>query len=206
MLLNEFLNVIGHRWIIVHWIVRWVAMVSQILEGRQRNGLPSPRYQRLTSAYTGVLRSRASALPPSDDEIEKLGARSHTYWWSCCFAWSQTARAKGSKGHDLVRVHEAHADCMPSSARAWNSLQDNDVSRLDGEVALIEKLPVFLSASLKTQCCYGKRLHCSLPQSGWLIWSEWFTLLCKTLCGSARLAACPAMFCWIHRQMHAGGR
>ena len=32
------------------------------------------------------------------------------------------------------------------------------------------------------------------------------TAFCKTLGGSARLAACPANFYWNHRQMQVGGK
>lgn len=137
MLLDEFFQVVGHRCIVVYSIVGWVAMVSQILAANQRNVFPSPPYQRLTRAYTRDLRSRARTLLQLDDEPEDLGARSHTYWCSCCFVWSRKARAKRSKGHDPIGVYEAHAVCMPSSARVWNTLKDIDVSKLRGEAASV---------------------------------------------------------------------
>lgn len=44
--------------------------------------------------------------------------------------------------HDPVRPFEAHADGMPSSARAWNTSQYSDVSKLGGEVTLVQLMPV----------------------------------------------------------------
>ena len=51
---------------------------------------------------------------------------------------------------------------------------------------------------------HGERSSLSLNHSHSESFSRaGYTLLCKTLCGSAKLAADPAIFCLNHRQLHA---